>query len=172
MGSDLQLTGLASGFDWAPVVEQLIELERIPQRRLEQEKFKMKEKLSDLDVLKSQLDTLNGASKALQDENLFKARKVGFSDSNSSSADVTAEADSLTGEFSIKVESKSSITEMSSKNRVLGGLGSALGIADDTFDPSLKLEDLPIQTAITKGTFTIAGKTFSINNLGSTLQDV
>ena len=172
MGSDLQLTGLASGFDWAPVVEQLIELERIPQRRLEQEKVQNEEKLSDLDVLKSQLDTLNGASKALQDENLFKARKVGFSDSNSSSADVTAEADSLTGEFSIKVESKSSITEMSSKNRVFGGLGSALGIADDTFDPSLKLEDLPIQTAITKGTFTIAGKTFSINNLGSTLQDV
>ena len=38
MGSDLQLTGLASGFDWAPVVEQLIELERIPQKRLERGK--------------------------------------------------------------------------------------------------------------------------------------
>ena len=40
MGSDLQLTGLASGFDWAPVVDQLIELERIPQKRLEQEKVR------------------------------------------------------------------------------------------------------------------------------------
>ena len=34
MGSDLQLTGLASGFDWKPVVEQLIELEAIPKARL------------------------------------------------------------------------------------------------------------------------------------------
>ena len=33
MGSELQLTGLASGFDWSPVVDQLIELERIPQKK-------------------------------------------------------------------------------------------------------------------------------------------
>ena len=65
MGSDLQLTGLASGFDWAPVVEQLIELERIPQKRLEREKQDNEEKMSDLSLLKSQLDTLNGAGKAL-----------------------------------------------------------------------------------------------------------
>ena len=45
MGSDLQLTGLASGFDWAPVVDQLIELERIPQKRLEQEKVRNEEKI-------------------------------------------------------------------------------------------------------------------------------
>ena len=32
-GVRLQLTGLASGFDWSPVVDQLIELERIPQKR-------------------------------------------------------------------------------------------------------------------------------------------
>ena len=73
MGSDLQLTGLASGFDWAPVVEQLIELERIPQKRLEREKQDNEEKMSDLSLLKSQLDTLNGAGKALQNEDLYKA---------------------------------------------------------------------------------------------------
>ncbi len=74
MGSDLQLTGLASGFDWAPVVDQLIELERIPQKRLLAEKQENEEKLSDLDLLKSQLDALNTASKALQDEDLFRKK--------------------------------------------------------------------------------------------------
>ena len=44
MGTDLQLTGLASGFDWAPVADQLIELERIPQKRLESEKLDNEEK--------------------------------------------------------------------------------------------------------------------------------
>ena len=79
MGSDLQLTGLASGFDWAPVVDQLIELERMPQKRLEREKVRNEEKISDLGVLKTQLDTLKSAAKALQNENLFASRKVGLS---------------------------------------------------------------------------------------------
>ena len=65
MGSELQLTGLASGFDWAPVVDQLIELERVPQNRLRAEKQRNEEKISDLDLLKSQLDALNTSSKAL-----------------------------------------------------------------------------------------------------------
>ena len=115
MGSDLQLTGLASGFDWAPVVDQLIELERIPQKRLEQEKVKNEEKISDLGILKTQLDTLKGAVKALQNENLFQSRTVGMSSSNKSNASVSASAKSITGEFSVKVLSKATSSEMSSK---------------------------------------------------------
>ena len=76
MGSELQLTGLASGFDWAPVVDQLIELERVPQKRLMAEKRQNEEKISDLDLLKSQLDALNTASKALQDEDLLEPEKL------------------------------------------------------------------------------------------------
>ena len=172
MGSDLQLTGLASGFDWAPVVDQLIELERIPQKRLEQEKVKNEEKISDLGILKTQLDTLKSAAKALQDDNLFKSRKVGLSSSNQSNPSVSAEADSLTGEFSVQVLSKASSTEMTSKNRYFKGLGNPIGTADDTFDSSLKLKDLPLQNKISTGTFTISGKTFSISSLDATLEDV
>lgn len=171
MGSDLQLTGLASGFDWAPVVDQLIELERIPQKRLAQEKVKNEEKISDLGVLKTQLDTLKSAVKKLQNKNLFQSRSVGLSSSNKSSPSVSADAESLTGEFSVQVLSKASSTEMTSKNRFFKGIGSPLGIADDTFDPSLKLKDLPLQNNISPGTFTIAGKTFSISSLEATLQD-
>ena len=76
MGSDLQLTGLASGFDWKPVVEQLVELEAIPKKRLQSEKSSNEGKISDLGLLKSQLDTLNGASKALSNEDLYDARKI------------------------------------------------------------------------------------------------
>ena len=172
MGSDLQLTGLASGFDWAPVVDQLIELERIPQKRLEQEKVRNEEKISDLGILKTQLDTLKSAVKALQNENLFQSRKVGLSSSNQSTPSVRADAESLTGEFSVQVLNKASSTEMTSKNRYFKGLGNPLGIADNTFDPSLKLKDLPLQNNISTGTFTIAGKTFSISSLDATLQDV
>ena len=171
MGSDLQLTGLASGFDWAPVVDQLIELERIPQKRLEQDKAKNEEKISELGILKTQLDTLKGAVKALQDEKLFLSRKVGLSSSNKSKPSVNADAGSLTGEFSVEVLTKATSSEMTSKNRMFRGIGSPIGIADDTFDASLKLKDLPLQNKITTGTFTISGKTFSISSLDATLGD-
>jgi flagellar capping protein FliD len=54
---------------------------------------------------------------------------------------------------------------MSSKNRVPGGLGAGLTLSE-------KLNELPLQTAITTGTFTIAGKTLSIDNLDVTLQSI
>ena len=169
MGSDLQLTGLASGFDWAPVVDQLIELERIPVQRLEREKRENEEKMSDLGLLKTQLDTLNTAAGKLQNDDLWDSRKVAFT---SGSASASASSGSITGEFSVEVVAKGSRTTINSKNRTFSGLGKPIGIADDTFDSGLKVSDLPLQTKITTGTFTISGKTFSINSLNSELQDV
>ena len=164
MGSDLQLTGLASGFDWAPVVDQLIELERIPQKRLLAEKQENEEKLSDLDLLKSQLDALNTSSKALQDEDLFRARKVSSRGSDNGLS-ASADAGAITGDFEITVESLASKTEMSSSNRTSRKLGAGL-------DPTQSLKDLPLQTEITLGTFTIDGRTFHITNLNTTLQEL
>ena len=116
MGSELQLTGLASGFDWAPVVDQLIELERVPQKRLIAEKKQNEEKISALDLLKSQLDALNTASKSLQDEDLFQARKIGAV-GGSEGLVASADAGAITGEFEISVESLATKTEMSSSSR-------------------------------------------------------
>ena len=164
MGSELQLTGLASGFDWAPVVDQLIELERVPQNRLIAEKQRNEEKISDLDLLKSQLDALNSSSKALQDEDLFQARKVGAI-GNSSGLVATAKAGAITGEFEISVESLATKTEMSSSNRSSKKLGGGI-------DPTQSLQNLPLHTAITEGTFTIDGRTFNITSLNMTLQDL
>ena len=45
MGSDMKLTGLASGFDWQPIVDQLIELERTSVTRLQREKSENNNKL-------------------------------------------------------------------------------------------------------------------------------
>ena len=131
-----------------------------------------KRQISDLGILKTQLDTLKSAAKALQNDNLFKSRKVGLSSSNQSNPAVSAESDSLTGEFSVQVLSKASSTEMTSKNRYFKGLGNPIGTADDTFNSSLKLKDLPLQNKISTGTFTISGKTFSISSLDATLEDV
>ena len=52
MGSDLRLTGLASGMDWQPIVEKLLELEAVPKRRLEDQKKENEAKVSDLGFIK------------------------------------------------------------------------------------------------------------------------
>jgi flagellar capping protein FliD len=165
VGSDLQLTGLASGFDWKPVVEQLVALEGIPKQRLQSEKSANEEKVSDLGLLKSQLDALNGAASALNNDDLYEARKVGMDSTSAAILSATASAGALTGEFVVSVYSIGTQTEMSSKNRVPGGLGAGL-------DLSKKLNELPLQSKISTGTFTIAGKTLSIDNLDVTLQSI
>ena len=98
MGSDLRLTGLASGMDWEPIVQKLLELEAIPKKRLESQKSENEAKVSDLGVLKSQLDSLKSASSALQDESLFNARSVHIKNSNSGLV-ANASTGALTGTF-------------------------------------------------------------------------
>ena len=165
MGSDLRLTGLASGFDWQPLVDKLIELESVPKQRLQAEKVQNKAKISELGVLKSRLTTLRSSATNLQNEDLFRARSVKIISGNSDSFSANAAAGAMTGDFSVTVETKASKTEMSSRNRNFGRLA-------DGLDLSSKIKDLALFSDITTGTFSIAGRTFSITNLEATLQDV
>lgn len=164
MGSDLKLTGLASGMDWQPIVEKLLELEAIPKRRLEDQKKENEAKVSDLGLLKSQLDTLKGATSSLQKSDLFESRSV---QRNSGSEGISANAatGALTGEFSILVESVSSRTQISSSNRSNARLSNGINL-------NTPLRNLPLNSPISTGTFTVSGKTLSITSLDVTLQDL
>ena len=164
MGSDLRLTGLASGMDWQPIVEKLLELEAIPKQRLESQKKENDAKVSDLGLLKSQLDTLRSASSALQNDSLYNARSVQLSNQGSGLS-VTASTGSLTGKFEIKVEALATSTELSSRNRTSQRLSKSLNL--DT-----QLKDLPLHSSITTGTFTVSGKTFNISSLEITLREL
>ena len=168
MGSDLQLTGLASGFDWKPVVEQLVELEAIPKKRLQSEKSSNEGKISDLGLLKSQLDTLNGASKALSNEDLYDARKITLDSDSAAVLSASAAAGTLTGTYKVEVVSLASNTQMTSENRIVNGLGNSL----QSHLASTPLSDLPLQSDITAGTFSIGGRTFNITDLSMSLQDL
>ena len=164
MGSDLRLTGLASGMDWQPIVEKLLELEAIPKQRLESQKKENEAKVSDLGLLKSQLDALRSASTALQNDSLYNARSVQFSGQNSGLT-ATASTGALTGRFEIKVESLATSTEISSKNRTSKRLSNSLNLDD-------KLSDLPLHASLTTGTFTVSGRTFNISSLDTTLREL
>jgi flagellar capping protein FliD len=164
MGSDLRLTGLASGMDWQPIVEKLLELEAIPKRRLETQKAENEAKVSDLGVLKSQLDSLKSAATALQDDSLFYARSVLIKTQDSGLV-ASASTGAITGDFTLEVESLSSSTEISSKNRTGQRLANSIDVTN-------KLSELPLHAPISPGTFTISGKTYNISSTEITLQEL
>ena len=164
MGSDLRLTGLASGMDWQPIVDKLLELEAIPKKRLESQKAENEAKVSDLGVLKSQLDALKSASSALQDQSLFNARSVRIKTADSGLS-ATASTGAITGDFTVEIESLATSTEVSSKNRTDHRLADSINLND-------KLSELPLHSSITTGTFTISGKTYNISSTDITLQEL
>ncbi|MDA9961709.1 flagellar filament capping protein FliD [Opitutales bacterium] len=175
MGSELALSGLASGFDWQPVVEQLIELEAIPKKRLQLEKQQNDEKMSELGLLKGQLDTLKGAAAALQNDDLFEARKGSLDEDAAKFMAANIKAGAMTGSYKIEVSLLGSSTSMSSIRRKPQGLGKALHLSATNFAATgldISLAGLPLQTAITKGTFTVSSRTYEITNLHETLQEL
>ena len=89
---DLGLSGLASGFDWKSVVDQLVEVERAPQRRAQREQYNVSEKNRILGLIKDELTTLQNKSKTLKDSDLYQSRKSSVSDSTIGSSSVSAGA--------------------------------------------------------------------------------
>ena len=71
----------------------------------------------------------------------------------------------MTGEFTLLVESVASRTQIASSNRSSSRLSKGI-------DLNQSLRDLPLNSPITTGTFTISGKTLNISSLDITLQDL
>ena len=89
---DLGLSGLASGFDWKSVVDQLVEVERAPQRRAQREQYEVSEKNRILSLIKDELGALQNKSKVLKDSHLYQSRTTSVSDSTIGSSSVSSGA--------------------------------------------------------------------------------
>ena len=77
--ASLQLSGLASGFDWKSLVDQLMELERTPITRIEKEQATNTARATALKDLGTRLTTLQNAAKALKSATLFSSRTASSS---------------------------------------------------------------------------------------------
>ena len=72
--SGLQLSGLASGFDWKTFTDSVMEMERAPARRYESEQAKNDNKKSQLSSLGTKLSSLQTAMNALSSSSLSGKR--------------------------------------------------------------------------------------------------
>ena len=88
-GLDLGVSGLASNFDWRSLVDQLIAVERAPQRRLQTEQQTIQDRQAAYDSIATQLGALQNRAAALSDSGLFDARQVATSNATVAKATVT-----------------------------------------------------------------------------------
>lgn len=155
----LALSGLASGFDWQSIVDQLIEVSRVPQNRLRVEKSQLSTKTSVLNEITSKLGDLKtsvanlGASDALMQKSASIAN-------SSTDWSATADSNAVAGNYTFNVTQLATETVMRGRRNI----GAALNTAD-------LVTSLPVGRTITAGTFTINGVQLTINPT-DTFQDV
>ena len=116
----LQLSGLASGFDWKTFTDSVMEMERAPARRYQAEQTKNDNKKSQLSSLGTKLSSLQTAMSALSSSSLGAGRKVV---NGSSSAVVKASVSSATPVGTYEVE----VTQLATASRLTGGVAAQPG---------------------------------------------
>ena len=83
---DLGVSGLASGFDWRTLVDQLSAVERAPQQRMRTEQNRIDQRKNAYASIQTQLGVLRSRVTALKDPALFSSRTASVSDSTARSA--------------------------------------------------------------------------------------
>lgn len=160
----LQLSGLASNFDWKSLVDQLVALERAPISRIQAEQQKNDARAGALATLSGKVTALSAAVSALNEPTAFGSRSV------TSSAVSGAWAASSSPGGAVGTNDLA-VTQLASFARLVGAsdLGRPLSASEDV--SGLTLATLRGATAITAGTFSVNGHQVTISTSDS-LQDV
>ncbi|MBT3617124.1 MAG: hypothetical protein HN524_14185, partial [Verrucomicrobia bacterium] len=154
---ELGLSGLASGFDWKSVVDQLVEVERAPQRRAQREQYEVSEKNRILSLIKDELGALQNKSKVLKDSHLYQSRTTSVSDSTIGSSSVSSGA--ALGNYEFEVFQKATTGsqrggvdagKVVDSTAVIGSNGFGVGITTGTI--TINDEIITVETTDTLAT--------------------
>ena len=156
----MALSGLASGFDWKSIVDQLIEVSRAPQNRMRTEKTSNASKSSAINDIKGLLGTLKTSISSLAtEESLFK-KSVTFKDA-STNWKASASKDTPAGEYKFNLISEASASKLSGSSNLVAPL-----------DPDKTIAEISVgRTITTSGFFTINGQRVNVT-AADTLQKV
>jgi flagellar hook-associated protein 2 len=159
----LSISGLASGFDWKSVVDQLTEVERAPESRLRSEQTTIQQRNNVYGSIKTQLGILQNRIKALKAGSLFENRAVSVS--NSALGAATTSAGTPLGSYAFTVTQLATAAVLKGSSDI----GSKLSATDDV--STLALSNAAFRTPVTAGTFMVNGKQITVA-AADTLQDV
>jgi flagellar hook-associated protein 2 len=153
-GLDLGLSGLASGFDWRALVDQLVDVERAPQRRLFSEQQDLQTRKTAYNSIATQLSVLQNRVDELNDGELFDSRLA--KSSSEEIATALAASGAALGTYAYH------IIQLATASVRIGSANIARAISATPDVSALKLSDIPFPTAVGGGTFTVNGKQVTI----------
>lgn len=151
----MALSGLASGFDWKSIVDQLIEVSRAPQNRMRSEKSTNASKTSALNEIKGLLASLKTSAGSLAAGDALLKKSATFK-SSTTSWTAAATKDTPTGEYIFKIKSPAT----ASKLQGVSGIAKQL-------DPDAPISGQFLGRTLVGGTLTINGKQITISTTDS-----
>ena len=160
---ELGVAGLASGFDWRALVDQISNVERSPQRGLLTEQNTLQQRNDAYTGIKTQLAVLQSRVDALKEPSLFEARLAATGDATIASASASAGAAQGSHAFDF-VQLATAAQRLGSAN-----VGAPLSATNDV--SALTLSSAGFAGAVTAGTFTVNGQQITIAT-SDTLQSV
>jgi flagellar hook-associated protein 2 len=160
----IQLSGLASGFDWKSLVDQLMQVEATPITRIQKEQSTNTQRNTALDGLGTKLDALRTAATALKDTTLF-AKRTAASGTANSTWKVSAASGFAPGSHTIAVSQLATAARREGGSDITGGLSATDDVSGTT------LATLGTAATITAGTFSVNGQKVTIATTDS-LADV
>jgi flagellar hook-associated protein 2 len=155
----LALSGLASGFDWKSIVDQLIEVSRAPQNRMRTEKSQLSAKNTALNDIKGLVSSFKSSLTTLNSAEGFQKKSATLA-SSTTNWSATADTDAPSGTYEFNFVSKATASKLT------GAAGIATPLTAGT-----TLSNLPVGRTITGGTFTVDGAQVTIAT-SDTLDDV
>ena len=158
----IQLSGLVSGFDWKTFVDTIIDLERTPATKLENEIETNLDKAASLDGVGTMLTSLTTAITALNTDGVFDARSA-----STSGTGWAASATSAASPGSALI----AVTQLASASKLTSGVDIGNDIAASNDVSGVSLANLGTGTPLTAGDFTVNGARVTVD-LGTSLQDL
>jgi flagellar hook-associated protein 2 len=146
---DLGLSGLASGFDWKSLVNQLSDVERAPQKRLRSDQSHIENRNQAYGSVKTQLNVLKNRLDNLSSDSVLQARKASVSDTSILTA--TAASGVSTGTYELN------ITQLATASKTLGTSGVGGNLYPTNTVDSGSLSTKGFSPAISAGTITVDG---------------
>ncbi len=165
--ADLSVSGLASGFDWKSIVDQLTELDRAPQKRLRSEQSTLNRRKDAISSLVAELESLKSKVTELSKTTVFSKRTSKSSDEETGTLTTTDKTPTGTYKFQF--------TQLATNSVHTG----ATDVGKDLYSSNVTdssgggpvLSSANFSSPITGGTFTVNGKQVSVLTT-DTLQEV
>jgi flagellar hook-associated protein 2 len=162
--SGVQIAGLASGFNWQTIINELITADSAGQTQVKAQQTKVNAQQSAVGAISTDLTNLSDSIFSLEDPSLYSAVTVSSNQATSTWA-ANAQSGTTPGSYSIAVSRLATASELTGATDI----SDSLSATDDV--SGLTVANLATASPVTAGTFTVNGAQVTVTTAES-LADV